>query len=148
MKKQFLMIAILFIAYLLSVQTAAGQGTGAGSGIPELTDVQHKALLAVLAENKKKAESLFPIITESRIEIEKNYISDRLDNAALQKRKIAMMDAVCKLLTLRLDAGIRMVKLLTPEQKRFVVQMIEESGFEKDAYRVLLDAYNLPDIAQ
>jgi Spy/CpxP family protein refolding chaperone len=149
MKKQFLTIAILFIACLLSVQAAkAQQGFGSGSGIPELKEAQRKTLLAILAESKKKAEPWFTTIVDNRAEIEQNYISEKLDKAALQKHGAAFTEAMCKLLTLRLDTAIQMMKLLTPEQKRFVVQMIEESGYEKDAYRVLLDAYNLPDFAQ
>lgn len=142
-------MAILFVACFFGVQAArAQQGTGNGSGIPELKETQRKELLAILAENKKKAELLFPVILENRRAIENNYVSDKLNSAALQKRKATFMQAMCELLTLRLDAGIRMMKLLTPKQKQFVVQMIEESGFAKDAYRVLLDAYDLPDITQ
>ncbi len=147
MKKLSMSIAILFTVCFLSIQATMAQ-VGSGSDIPELKEAQRKAMLAILAESKKKGEPLFTIIVDNRAEVEHAFTSANPDEAALQKHRAAFMEAMCKLLTLRLDTAVQMMNLLTPRQKRFVVQMIKESGWEKDEYRVLLDTYNLPDFAQ
>ena len=139
-------IAILFAVGFLSVQATMAQ-VGTGSGIPELKEAQRKEMLAILAESKKKGEPLFTIIVDNRAEVEHAFTSANPDEAALEKNKAKVTEAMCKAVAMRWDTAARMMKVLTPEQKRFVVQMIKESDWVKDAYRVLLDTYDLPDFA-
>ncbi len=146
MKKLSMSIAILFTICFLSIQATMAQ-VGSGSGIPELKEAQRKAMLAILAESKKKGEPLFTIIVDNRAEVEHAFTSANPDEAALQKHKAKLAEAMCKAIAMRWDAASRMMKLLTPEQKKFVAQMIKESDWVKDAYRVLLDTYELPDFA-
>jgi len=107
---------------------------------PPITDSQREALKKVLtagdAEAKEKIQPSAEKLASLAKDINRNVLSDKLNEALVEKLRAELLDTAAGLVKAAVDMKLSTVselgKVLTPEQKKFLLTELEKPGAPSD----------------
>jgi len=114
--------------------------TPAGNAVPPITDAQREALKKVLtageAEAKGKVQPSAEKLASLAKDINRSVLSDKPDEVLVTKLRAELLDTAVGLVKAAVDMKLATVsdlgKVLTPEQKRFLLTELEKPGAPSD----------------
>lgn len=151
--KHFRSIALLVMCLALCVHAASAQENktadakkqAADQAELKLSDAQRNSMLTILAESKKQALPVLMQLAEQAMKTNENLLSDKPDEAAINKHKAEMGATLSQLIGLRIDSIGQMLKVLTPPQKQLVIAEAAKKDGEKDLFNVIVKKFELPE---
>lgn len=111
---------------------------------PHLTAAQLQTIESIRAESKKKAAPFALRLASAAKQIYENMLSEHEDEALRQRLSGEMNEVVVELLAIKGRSIRDMVRVLTPEQKKFVKSEMQKLGAPDDLSELIVRMFKVP----